>query len=267
MSLVPTMILGRSMDKTDELLDFMLSFSKEALQAGATVEYVEKALKRISQAYEMKEMSSITTSNFIVLSARPSDGMHHTRQTSIEGSVIHLAKLWHLNHLRIQVCENTPAPKELMDMLGSVFEKHEFPKIITMPAQVIAFTCICILIGGSVRDALATVVCATAVCVVFEVLNHFKIDAIVSNALGMFVATCITIFAVRAGFGDSGSMVVITISLMMIPGIPLANAFSSLVRGNEMNGSLLLVRVTLESLMLALGTYAAVLLLGGLTSW
>lgn len=31
MSLVPTMILGRSMDKTDELLDFMLSFSKEAL--------------------------------------------------------------------------------------------------------------------------------------------------------------------------------------------------------------------------------------------
>ena len=34
-----------------------------------------------------------------------------------------------------------------------------------------------------------------------------------------------------------------------------------------MNGSLLLVRVTLESLMLALGTYAAVLLLGGLTSW
>ena len=255
------------MQDIDRILDFMVKFAREAIRSGSSIEYALSAMRHIAASYNLTDLSAFTLSSYVAISAVASDGTHHTRQVTVPEPSIHLARLWRLNRLSLSVCEQVPHPGELSARLCDAVEAPSYPRPVVYVGQVVAISCICMILGGSVADALATAIASAAVCLIFDLFERWGIDRIIGNAVGMWAATSIAILLVRAGLGDSGSMVVIAVSLLMIPGIPLVNAVGNLVRGNELNGTYQLMRVTLESLMLALGTYAGVTRRGGMSAW
>ncbi len=257
----------RDMRDTDRILDFMVRLSREAIRNGASIEYAISAMRHIAASYELNDLSVFALSSYISVSAEAPGGEHRTRQITVPEPAIHLARLWRLNRLSLDVCEEVPDPASLDGRLNHALEAPSYPKPAVFMGQVIAISCVCMILGGTVGDAFATGCSALVVCVIFDLLERWGIDRIIGNAVGMWAGTSLAIMLVRAGIGDSNSMVVISVSLLMIPGIPLVNAVGNLVRGNELNGTYQLMRVTLESLMLALGTYAGVTMMGGMAAW
>ena len=98
-------------------------------------------------------------------------------------------------------------------------------------------------------------------------LSRLRTDKIINNIVSMFLGTVLAFLLVKVGLIVDTQWTLISISLLMIPGIPLVNAFRNLICGHEFNGILQLLNVFLESASLAAGMYFAVILMGGTGAW
>lgn len=78
----------------------------------------------------------------------------------------------------------------------------------------------------------------------------------------MLAAGSIAVFFTALGVCRDFWAVIITASIMMIPGIPLVNSVRNLFCGNEMNGILGLFKVLLETLTIVLGLVLSIYLFG-----
>ena len=88
------------------------------------------------------------------------------------------------------------------------------------------------------------------------------LDRVVTNAATMWLATVAAILVMQTGISTNAPVILITISMLVIPGIPLVNAVRNLLCGNEMNGILQLAKVLIETLALAMGIYLALWMFG-----
>lgn len=83
----------------------------------------------------------------------------------------------------------------------------------------------------------------------------------------MWVSGTLGLLLVRFGIGEQYFSIIITSSMMMIPGIPLVNAVRNLLCGNEMNGILEILKVLMETMAIVLGLVLSIYLFGGLIQW
>ena len=88
------------------------------------------------------------------------------------------------------------------------------------------------------------------------------LDRIVVNSLTMFIATLAALALSMLPQHSNVSIVIITLSMLVIPGIPLVNAMRNLLCGFEMNGIFQLLKVTVETLALGIGIFIAFWLIG-----
>ena len=78
----------------------------------------------------------------------------------------------------------------------------------------------------------------------------------------MWLATVAAILVMQSGISANAPVILITVSMLVIPGIPLVNSVRNLLCGNEMNGILQLAKVLIETLSLAMGIYLALWMFG-----
>lgn len=131
----------------------------------------------------------------------------------------------------------------------------------------LAITSICYILGGNLRDMLGTAIVTFFLFWITKILSYLRTVQIINNIISMFLSTVIAFMLERLGLIESTQWTLISISLLMIPGIPLVNAFRNLICGHELNGILQLLSVILESAFLAAGMYFSVILMGGTGAW
>lgn len=83
----------------------------------------------------------------------------------------------------------------------------------------------------------------------------------------MWFAGTLAIVLVRLGIGEHVFRIIITSSMMMIPGIPLVNSVRNILCGNEMNGIIEFFKVILETIAIVLGLILSIYMFGGLIRW
>ena len=83
----------------------------------------------------------------------------------------------------------------------------------------------------------------------------------------MFVLTCLAAMSLVLGFGKSFPNIIVALSMIVLPGIPMVNSVRNIFCGNEMNGILQLLKVFLESLSMVAGIYIGMQVLGGFVQW
>ncbi len=251
----------------DHILDFVTALSRQMILSGANLERVELAVEKICTAYGLTEICVFLLSTHISVSARDSAGHYAGRQLNIPAGGIHLARLRSLNRLSYRVCQEVPDPEKLEDMLTEAEQVPEYPDPVILIGQLIGMLCLCLMFNGSWRDA----VCVLAITVIIHyqmrLLSQPSLNRMIANFLDMFVTTCLAIFAVYIGFADHFSSIVITVTMLILPGIPLVNAVRNLICSHEMNGVLQLLKVAFETLSLACGTIAALSMFGRWIAW
>ena len=249
------------------VLEFIVNISRQMIVSGANLERVELAIGRICDGYGLKDVGVFLLNTHMSVSAAWADGTYATRQIGIPAAGINLDQLKKLNRLSYKVAEEHPDPALLADMLKEAMEFKDYPDLIVLLGQVLGMFCLALILGGTIMDAVAVIPVTIILHYMQKMFSSPSIDRIVANAFCMWAVTTAAIVLVRFGLGDHTGTVVITVSLLVLPGIPLVNAMRNLFCNNEINGILQLLKVALETLSLAIGTYVSFTMFGGWVKW
>ena len=249
------------------VLDFVIALARQMILAGANLERVELAVEKICSSYGFYDVSIFLLSTHMSISARDEAGAYASRQVNIPPASIHLARLRSLNRLSYRVCQEKPEPASLNGLLTQAMVVKEYPDPVILLGQVIGMLCLCFLFNGAWQDAVSVAIITVLIHYLMMLLSHPGINRIITNFLGMFAATSMAIFSVYIGFAPHFSSIVITITMLILPGIPLVNAVRNLICDHEINGLLQILKVAFETLSLAFGTVVALNLFGGWIAW
>ncbi len=249
------------------ILDFAARLGSSMLNTGANLERADDTMNRICLSYHLESISIFSLSSSIMISARSPDGVYGSRHVAVPPVSIHLEKLNRLNRLSRTVCTQTPAPAVLMGLLDEAEQVEEYSIQKVILGYLAAMTSLCVIFGGTVRDVVAADCITFALFWVIRWLSGRSINHIVVNTLCMWFAGTLGLLLVRFGIGEHYFSIIITSSMMMIPGIPLVNSVRNLLCGNEMNGILELLKVILETVAIVFGLVLSIYMFGGLIQW
>lgn len=186
-------------------------------------------------------------------------------QTSIKPAGIHVEKLNRYNTLATRVCEQKPEPETLMNLLEEAGNlEWDYPVWMSVAGFILALGCICMMVNGTFRDVACVSVSTIVMFVLGMILSSPGLNSILKNAISMFVAGCLAKFYHSFGLCDNYYTILLTNGFMLIPGIQLVNSIRNLLRGNEMNGIIELLKVILEMFAIIVGIVLSVLVLGGI---
>ena len=246
----------------EELLNFCVKLSRHMIVSGANIERVQLAAAFICKAYELQDISIYILSTHILLSATDKDGHYASRQASIPPSGIHLERLRSLNQLSYKVAEITPPTKLLAKMLDKALNVKTYSNHVVLLGRIAAMSSLCFIFGGSFSELLPVAAVTALIHYLLALLEKTGLDRIVINSLTMFIASALAIMFVFSGFSSNFPVILISISMLVIPGIPLVNAMRNLLCGHEINGILQMIKIFIETMALAMGIYSAFALMG-----
>lgn len=255
------------MNHIEYILDFAVSLGARMLYVGANLERVNDTMTRICRSYRLRAISIYSLSNIIILSAKSHDDIYASRQVTVPPASIHLEKLARYNQLSRQVCMETPPPESLTDLLEEVENIKEYTTAQVILGYQIAMTSLCIIFGGNFKDVIAANIGTFALFWIIRWLTKPNLNPIIVNTLSMWLAGLLAILLVKIGIGEHFFTIIITNSMMMIPGIPLVNAVRNILCGNEMNGILQIFKVLLETVAIVLGLIVSIYMFGGTIQW
>ena len=241
----------------DDILTFCVNLSRNMIVSGANLERVHLAVEFICKAYGLHDVSIFLLSSYISVAAYDEHGNYSSHQASIPPSGIHLERLRSLNQLSYKVTEITPAPKLLAKMLERAMNVPDYSDVIVLAGKICAASCLSFMFGGNFADLIPVAIVTAIIHFVMRMLESTGLDRIVINALTMFIATAVSVIFVYSGVGSNLAVVLITVSMLVIPGVPLVNAMRNMLCGMENNGILQMLKITVETLALAMGIFAA----------
>lgn len=240
-----------------EILNFCVNLSRQMVLAGANLERVHLAIEFICRAYGLKDVSIFLLSTHVSVSAFDEFGNYAIRQASIPPAGIHLERLKSLNQLSYKVAEITPNTKLLDKMLERSLQVRDYSDLIVLLGRVSAMSCLCFIFGGGILEFLTVAGVTAFVHFVMKFFEKSGLDRILVDALTTWCATVAAIIFILVGLQSNLAVVMITVLMLMIPGVPLVNAMRNLFCNYEINGILQMFKIVIETLALAMGMFVA----------
>lgn len=251
------------MKDIEYILDFAINLGSRLLKCGAPLERANDTMDRICTSYGLCDISIFSLNSLISLSARDEEGNFASRQVSVPGTNIHLEKMRRYNSLSRAVCSKTPDPELLEDMLSESENFNEYSIWTILLGRMIATLSLTFLFGGTWWDILAACIAVFGLFWLSHALGRANLNKIIVNIICMFYCGAAASALMHIGLGENYFIIIISCSMVLVPGIPLVNAARNLLCGNEMNGILEILKALFETLAIVLGLVIAVFLFGG----
>ena len=255
------------MKDIEYVLDFAAGLGCYMLESGANLERANDTMNRVCYSYGLKEVSIFSLSSIIQIGAKTQDGESAFRQVAVGGMDIHLNRLNELNRLSRRVCSEKPAPSSLQYLLDEAQKAKGYPMWLIVAGRIVAMGCMVVLFGGTLSDIVVTDLVSLCLIFLIDALSRANLNHIIVNLISMCFASSAAMLFYRFGLCHSFFVVIITCSMILIPGIALVNAFRNLLCGNEMNGILEVLKAAIETLAIVLGLLVGIVLFGGGLLW
>lgn len=247
----------------DYILNFCVNLTRNMIISGASLERVSLAAELICRAYGLKDVSIFLLSTQMSISALDSENNYSSRQISIPTSGIHLERLKSLNQLSYKVAEITPNPKTLAQMLDRAMNVKDYRESIIVSGKICAMLCLGFIFGATLWDIIPIACITVLIHFLMSWLERTGLDRILINSLTMCAAASCAVMFIHSGFNSDFAVTMITVNMLVLPGIPLVNAMRNLLCGREINGILQMLKITVETAALAGGIYLAFIMWGG----
>ena len=248
------------MTNTEYILDFAVRLGARMLTAGANLERVNDTIYRVCCSYQLHDISLFSLSTSLVLSAVDAEGTCATRQISIPSVGIHLSRLNSYNQLARTICNETPEPRDLRGLLEEGERVEDYPEWLVLMGDILALGCICYMFGGSAKDIVWVAISTTIMFYILKALSLPSLNRVIKDAVCMFAAGFLAKLAVRYGLGENYYTIILTNAFLLIPGIPMVNSVRNILCGNELNGTVELMKVVLETAAIVVGLVIAIYL-------
>lgn len=233
------------------------------LVSGGGVSRVEDTINRICRAYGAKETDVFSITSSIVASVRDDSGEVYTRTKRIKEYHTDFTKLDQLNRLSRYICENQPDLQEVRKRLkkieqgdGQSLEKR------TLVSAVIAasFT---VFFGGGWQESLAAFVIGGLVMLFREYMKKFLINRMFLDFLSAFLVASAAYGISKTGSALGYGEVIIGNIMLLVPGVAFVNGLRDMISGDTMSGILTVCESVILAVFLAGGSFAAIVLWGG----
>ena len=108
-------------------------------------------------------------------------------------------------------------------------------------------------------DGLAAAVIAFFLTL-FARFRPLRINSMVKSLISSFAAGILSVLCVMMGFGNHVDKIIIGTIMLEIPGLSFGNALRDLLCGDTLAGTMRFIQAILQTLMIALGYMAALVL-------
>lgn len=251
---------GRSIP-TDagSILSIALDIGAEILRAGGEVHRVEDTVNRICRAYGAESVDVFAITSLIIAEVRMPDGSFATHTRRVLTTYNHLSRLEALNALSRTICKDPISAEEVQARLQGIREYRPVPEWLCYLGGMLSTGGFTIFFGGTLMDGLAASVIAFFLTL-FARFRPLRINGMVKSLISSFAAGVLSVACVKMGFGQNVDKLIIGTIMLEIPGLSFGNSLRDLLCGDTLAGTMRLIQALIQTLMIALGYMAALVL-------
>ena len=241
------------------ILDIALVLGVETLRAGGEINRVEETVTRVCLAYGAAAVEVFAITSLIIAEIRMPDGSYATRNRRVMTTYNHLARLEAVNALSRVICQQPMPAEEVRQRLKAIREYRPIPEWLCYIGGMLSTGGFAVFFGGTLLDGLAAAVIALFLTL-FARLRPVRINSMVKSLISSFAAGVMSVLCVSIGFGDHVDKLIIGTLMLEIPGVSFGNGLRDLLCGDTLAGTMRLIQALLQTLMIALGYMAALVL-------
>ena len=241
------------------ILEIALNVGAETLRTGGEIHRVEDTVTRICRAYGAEAVEVFAITSLITAEVRMPDGSYATRNRRVPTTYNHLSRLEALNALSRTICKQPISAAEVRSRIEEIRRYRPVPEWLCYVGGMLSTGGFAIFFGGSLMDGLAAAVIAFFLTL-FSRLRPLRINGMVKSLISSFAAGILSVLFVSMGFGDHVDKLIIGTIMLEIPGLSFGNALRDLLCGDTLAGTMRLIQALLQTLMIALGYMAALVL-------
>lgn len=246
------------MSENKEILRLAMEIGKTLLESGGEIYRVEDTLKRILNAFEIKNYNVYVLSNGIFASAGENKGNGCCMIRQVPLNDIHLGKIADVNQLSRELCAHKYDIAEAWKRLNLCQKMPPYQPWIQSLSCGIGCACFAILFGGNFFDSLF--VLALGICLQYFRLYQKKKNAskFMLNIIGSAFLTSASLFLFQFNqyFHQTifhQDMIVIGGIMPLVPGIALTTSIRDLFNGDFLSGAIHLLDALLTAMSIAVG--------------
>lgn len=203
----------------------------ELLGNGAESTLVINCCSRLGYALGADKVECLLTANGIVVTTiKDNQSMTTMRRCPSQG--VNFSVVLQLQRLVINIEEHGGTPAIVQQQLSHIHHKRYDSLFV---AFMVALSCACFsrLSGGDVMVMLVTFVAAFVGIRVRQFMHKLNFNVFAIFIASAFSATLVTTAAFRYNLGNDPHYAVASAVLLLVPGVPLVNAFSDILKGHN----------------------------------
>lgn len=233
------------------------------LESGAETYRVEDTMKRICEAYGADVVDAYATPTLLIISFSIHHELYHNvKRTQIK--TVDLSKIDKVNDLSRSILATSMPLEEFYIRLEKIHEEKPYPKGIMIFAAALCTFGFAFFFRGTMRDALCAFVIGALLKICMIELDKIDFNSFFKYLMGGAITTILAILCTKWNLCDSMDTLIISVIMLLVPGLAITNAIRDTVSGDLVSGMARTTEAILIAVAIALGSGLVFASLGGI---
>lgn len=223
------------------------------LENGGEVYRAEDTVTRICESREnIEDVDVFATPNVLFVSFNfMGDVITNLRRS--KNPTINLNKIEMINTFSRNFVNNNMDLQEAKKELFRIKNKKNQSKLERIIPGTIASSAFCILLGGGIREFIATGIASFLMLMVLEKLKSYKLTFFINTFAGAFLASLFAYITILLNISNDFDTVTIASIMTLVPGFSITNAMRDTLSGDFVSGLTRLTEAVVIALAIAIG--------------
>lgn len=244
--------LARAATKAGEIL----------LESGAETYRVEDTMKRICFAYGAEVVDAYATPTMLLISfSIHGELCHNIKRTQIKS--VDLSKIDKVNDLSRSILDSSMSLEEFCFRLEKINQERVYRNWIMVLGAAVCTLGFAFFFKGTLKDALCAAVIGMLLKLLMIQMDRIDFNSFFKYLIGGAFTTLCAIIASKLGVCHSIDTLIISVIMLLVPGLAITNAIRDTVSGDLVSGLARTAEALFVAVAIALGSGLVFTLLGG----
>ena len=244
----------------EDLLNVATEAGSLLLCSGAEIYRVEESMRRIFEAYGVRDSNIFAITSCIYVTINAPGGAPITRVKRILDRQTNLDRVDRANDVCRRICRERPSFEKARSMLDEVKARPVYGLAAQLAAAPLVGFFFCLFFGGSFEDGLWAALCSAVMRLLLYGLERLRVNAFFCNLFGGAVLGFITLGAVTLGFSVNTDKIIIGALMNLVPGIVITTFMRDMMAGDVVAGLIRFSESLLVATAIALGVGVSLML-------
>ena len=153
---------------------------------------------------------------------------------------------------------------ELLEELNRIEQENTYSPLIKVLASGICTFGFAFFFHGTLQDACVAFVCGCLLQMLLYWLSYLGLDNFFKNVTGGAFVTLFSFFCMKLGLCQSLDTAIISVLMLLVPGLAITNAMRDTVSGDLISGTSRIMEALIIAVAIAVGSGLIFALLGGI---